>query len=1129
MALVLTDMSVQFFVNDKRALNNSTFTGIVNGTSREASLSLKFFQGESANSLNSDCKIAVTVYDSNNKLVDIGFDSSLDKLRGRFLFNGTYKINVEVVDSTQTLEEQVSNKLKDSITITITGCYSTLSSFEPSIVDKNSGIEITNGIVFSNGETIIPDFDQELPFDFELNEYSLLRNGLAISYSPYGDRTISDDGDYKLTIVVKRRGLELSGDIMVKTFTRSFKIQKSFINKITEDDIFVYNALDNTAITNGYTYVDKDVVIDWDLNDSIEVNSVTLLYYDHAKLRHVTEAADGTITVDANFSQEILGDFDRGSTYLSSYGVYELRLVLQEYENNKNRFTLTRYFVIEGDVIRLDSSKIKCYDANNMQEMGTTNDILTTDQVIPAIVYSEDLDDAIEVDVIAEYNGKVMEPGSFTNGETILSTPGIYRFKGRVFEIGTPDNEKDRYTRTFTFIVVEPPISLGNIDPILINVETGLEVVNGEVFNYRDPAVDGEYKFTVNKIKNVNIQYYYVYYSSSGSKKETALAPINDDNPMSVYEIGNYVVRLKVYDTTVNPVSGDLLYPDNVLEKTYVFSILSDSMSTNDPNKLVYINGQLLDAFKANPIWECLSPDSEETQFSVIKPGNYHVLIVNKNQHNFKYSINEYSFTVIEPDFQQKAIISSDPPPQYSVKESFKVYITYPSSAIDQLKFYKDANINPDAWIAYPDKGITCTEPCKIYARYKDSATQNWVETTESDAFYPGPKIDRSPVILTEDDILGIVHEGRYFVACPDIKRKMDMTYTAYIKKPGSDKFEKCELAEMFNEEGTYYFKVVAVNNINGNKGESPEIKFIIDHTKPPVPSMTVTSTVEGVMKDNARVTGTVSVEINNMDHSKYRYELYVNDRLHFKTTNTNSNVNIPRISRDGNYNMTLVSIDKSSERRSMSYFNFTISNSKINVTGAPIKPHRYYIKDGNFYFKNDIKPYDGELLIRCADSNWKPTGDVGIYRDGLVVNKYLELSKSLQQLEYSIDNIEFDLTSNMASTKALVTLKDDLYYKLLRLVVETSALKNQVNNMYDYVSKVEVPKLDELLSVVIGDDPIYKELLTYNQELGTLSGKLLTNFKNSFNTIISNLQNNADTIGELHYKAKIYDAIKRK
>lgn len=1128
MALILTDMTVQFFVNDKRALNNSTFTGIVNGTSREAVLSLKFFQGESANPLDENSDVSLKVYDSNNKLVNIGFDNSLDKLTGKFLFNGTYRVVVEVTDKSQTVEEQVSNKLSDEITININGCYSTLSSFEPKIVDKNSGIEITNGIVFSNGETIIPDFDQELPFDFELNEYSLLRNGLAISYSPYGDRTISDDGDYELTIVVKRRGLELSGDIMVKKFTRKFKIQKSFINKITEDDIFIFNALDNTAIVNGYTYIDKDVVIDWDLSESIEVNSCTLLYYDHAKLRHVTENSDQSITVDANFSQEILGDFDRGSTYLSAYGVYELRLVLQEYENNKNRFSLTRYFVIERDVVRLDSSKIKCYDANNMQEMGTTNEILTTDQVIPAIVYSEDLDDAIEVDVVPEYNGEAMEAGSFVNGETILSTPGIYRLKGRVYEVGTPDDEKDKYTRTFTFIVIEPPISLANVDPQLINMETGLEVINGEVFPYRDSP---EYKFTVNKIKNVEVRAYYIYYNSSGSRRESTLTEINDDNPISVLEIGNYVVKLKVYDTTLNPVSGDLLYPDNILEKTYVFSILSDYVGANDPNKLVYINGQLLDAQKANPIWQCLSPDSEESQFSITTPGNYHILIVNKSAHNFKYSVNEYTFTVVEPDFQQKAIISSDPPQEYSVKESFKVFITYPTTAVEQLKFYKDANINPDAWVSYPadGKGIICTEPCKIYARYKDSATGDWVETCESDAFYPGPKIDKSPVILTEDDIIGVIQEGRYFVACPDIKREMNMAYKAYIKKPGSDKFEECELAEIFKEEGTYYFKVVGTNTINGNTGESPEIKFIIDHTKPPIPSMTVTSSIEGKMTDNARVTGAVSISLNNPDHSKYRYELYVNNRLHFKTTNNNSTVNIPRISRDGNYNMTLVSIDKSSERRSMTYFNFTISTYNININGTPIKPHRYYIKDGKFYYKNDIQPYDGELLVRCENENWIPTGDVGIYRDGLVVNKYIELSNSLKQLEYSIDNIESDLTSNRAATDSLVTLKDNLYYKLLRLVVETSALKNQVNNMYEYVSTVEIPELDELLSINIGDDSIYKELVSYNQELATLSGKILNNFKNSFNTIISNLQNNADSIGELHYKAKIYDAIKRK
>lgn len=1123
MALDFTGIGTEFYINGKRAANEDVFTGVVNGTKREAVLTLKFTRDGSSVPLEENTKVECTVLDNNGKTVDIGFDSSLSKLTGKFTFNGKYTIKVTIYENVT--EGNPSNqKVFNLENVTITGCYTTLSSFNPDIIDKNSGVIIKNDMIFSDGEEIIPDLSQELPFDFELDSYNLMRNGLVISYSPYGDRTISDDGSYILKITIKRRGLELSGDIMVKTFERKFKIEKSFINIITQDDIYIYNAVNNTAIVNGYVYVDKEVILDWDLGVGIDVKSHTLNFYKDAKLRHVSEN-NGKIQVDINYPPTLLGDFEKGSTILDKYGVYKLDMSLVEFNNSKNKLSITRYFVIERDILRLDATKLSCYDANNLLAMGTNNNITTTQQVIPAVVYDEDLDDRIEVDVISQFQGEQLKPSEFINGETVLDVQGVYQVLGRVYEAGTPEDERNKYTRRFTFTVVEPPKQMEGLDVVLIHKSTGDEVVNGKV--YED--IPNGHEFIVNKIKDSEVKVYYEHYSVNDNKTEYPLAPIDPETPLKLTRPGNYIVRLKISDTTKNPITGELQYPFNVYEKTYVFSINRLTLSEDDPNKLVYINGQLLDAYKLNPIWECLTLDSTEDQFIISSPGAYNILIVNKNVHNFNYSLNEYNVTVVEPRFQQKAIITSDPPANTTVMTSFKVFITFPASS-KQHRQYKDVNVNPDAWLNYPETGILCTKQCKIYARYKDSANGDWVETFEADAFTPGPIIDDSPVQIIETDILGVVNGGKYFVACVDVKRKLNHSYIAYIKKPGSTEFEEIPLGSMFKEIGTYYFKVKATNMINNNTGESVTIRFNIDHSIPKAPQVNLTDDKGQSIINNGKTNSYVTVNLINPDTSKYIYEGFLNNRLMFRTSKNSYVLNIPKVIRDGAYYLTVIAIDKESERRSMTHMNFTIASRTITLSGVPIKPHRYCHEDNKFKFKGNIQPYDGELLLRCNNSNdWKPLGDVGLYRDGIVINKFIELDRDILQLEVSTEDIEFDITSNRVATNSLNSIKKELYYQLLRTMVDNTSLYTMVTEMLEYCKDVEIPELDKIVEEKLEFNSDYKILKNCNGELSNLSGKDISKYRKDLLDIIKSLQVNADSIGELSFKANLYNIIIKK
>lgn len=1123
MALDFTGIGAEFYINGKRAANEDVFTGVVNGTKREAVLTLKFTRDNVGFPLEENTKVECIVLDSNGKNVDIGFDSNLEKLTGKFTFNGKYTIKVTIYESN--VESSANQKIFTLENITITGCYTTLSSFNPDIIDKNSGVVIKNDMVFSDGEEIIPDLSQELPFDFELDSYNLSRNGLIISYSPYGDRTISDDGDYVLKITIKRRGLAISGDIMVKTFERRFRIEKSFINIITQEDIYIYNAINNTSIVDGYVYVDKDVVLDWDLGVGIEVKSHVLNFYKNAKLRHVYDN-NGSITVDANYPPILLGDFEKGSTILSEYGVYKLDMSLVEFNNSKNKLNLTRYFVIERDIIRLDASKLTCYDANNLLTMSTTNNVLTTQEIIPAVSYDEDLEDRIEVDVIVQFNDTQLKPSEFINGETVLDTAGVYQILGRVYETGTPEEERNQYTRRFTFTVVEPPKQMEGLDVTLIHKATAEEVVNGKV--YED--IPEGHQFIVNRVKDSEVEVYYEHYSVTDHKTEYPLTHIDPDTPLKLSKPGNYILRLRISDTTINPITGELQYPFNVYEKTYVFSINRTILNEDDPNKLVYINGQLLDAYRLNPIWECLSIDSTEDQFIIVKPGAYNIILANKNVHNFNYSVNEYNVTVVEPRFQQKAIITSDPPANTTVMTSFRVFITFPTTANRQHRQYKDANVNPDVWLNYPEDGIVCTQQCKIYARYKDSSNGDWVETLEADAFTPGPIIDTTPVQINEEDILGVKHGGRYFVASIDVKRKLNHSYTAYIKKPGQDDFEEVPLGSMFKESGTYYYKVSATNDINGNTGESTTIRFVIDHTIPAEPVINLTDAQGLVVADNSRTKSTVTVSLTGPNLDKYYYEGFLNNRLMFRTTKNSNVLNIPKVVRDGAYYLTVIAIDKESGRRAMSHKNFTIVSRDITLSGVPIKPHRYCYEDNQFKFKGNIQPYDGELLLRCNNSkDWNPLGDVGLYRDGIVINKFIELDRDILQLEFATEDIEFDITANRVATDSLSSLKKDLYYHLLRMMVENSALYASVSDMLDYCQSTEVPELDTMVTERFENNSDYKILKNYNSELNSLSSKTMAKYREELQNIIKSLQTNADSIGELYYKANLYNVIIKK
>lgn len=1110
MAIDFNNVDIIFKINGIRIINNAVVVGTMNGNTREALFSFSFTESIGQG------KVKCDVVDSNGKNVFIDFNDK--DYTGKFLFNGTYNIKVTLYEEQESKDTPPNEKIFVLKDLTVTGCYTTLSSFNPEIVDKLTGVIIKDGDIFSDGQSVIPDLDQELPFDFAIDEYRVTRNGLVIAYNPYGDRTIKDNGEYTIKITVKRRGTELNGDIMVKSFTRKFSIEKSFISTIQEKDIYIFNSISNSAILNGYKYIEKDIVVDWSLAPGIEVKSCVVNFYKDAKEGHIKRTDKG-IEIDADFQPILLGNFERGATILNKYGIYKMDFLLVESSNSKNKLNMTRYFLISREIITLHENLLNCYDVKNEQIVKESfNNILTSENVTPLISYDEDLDGKVVVDVVAQFNGEEFK--DFDNGETILNIQGVYTLKGRVYEKGTVDEDiKNQYTRTFTFCAVNPPRQLDSIHIDLIENESKKIVLNGTTFNEK---IEG-YNFIINNIKDSEVIVSYEHTDIMGVTTKSDPAVISSKNPLHIIKPGTYLVRLKIYDKTLNPMTNELQYPYNVYEKAYVFNIFKEAeLEYNDPDKMVYINGQLLDASRKNPIWNSLSVDSTELNFSFTKPGSYNIITVNKNTCNFNYSMSEYDILVVNPNMQQKPTIISDPATNVSVVKSFKVFITYPSSAAKNTMMYKDEYSDNKEWQIYPKDGIVCTKACKIFGKYRDSASGDWVENSESEAFTPGPPIDNSPVFVPDEDIIGIKNNHRYYAVTIDIKRKLNYKYTPYILYPDQREYVECKLGTLIKKEGVYKVKFKVENTVNGNTGESNQITFTIDHTDPVAPVILLTDSDGHPISNNGETNSTVSIELESPNLEKYFYEGYLNNRLLFKTIDASTSIVIPKVMRDGNYSLTVVAIDKESGRRNMTHSSFKIVSRKVVLSGAPIKPHRYREENNKFFFKDNIIPYDGELLLRC-DSSWRPLGDVGIYRDGLVINKFVELDGSILQLSVSTDEVENDVITNRAISDSLSSIKKELYYSLMRMMIENSKLNDSVSFMLDYCEEAQVPELDPVVNDRIEKDAVYNLAKENNRELNRFTTKTFTKTKEKLEKSIEALQQNTDAIGEIKHLSALY------
>lgn len=1180
MAANLSDLRIYFKINDVIVTESDSIVanGQYIGTEVGVKLGL-YFEGVPLDGFTIECN----VIDSDGKSVNINYNE--EEKYGVFKFNGDYTVQVTVFDPSDK-DNYVTDKLTN---LMIRGCYTTLKAFEPLIIDDaHEGVPITNNYTVNDNLGVCPNLDQELPVDLTVESYVLSRNGLVLAYTPASsDRTVYDDGEYTLTITIRRKGSEVSGDIMVKSFTRTFTIKKSQIYIIRDNNIFIYNQFNNIAINNGATYIEKDIVLNWDLDQELEEVSTTLTFYAEAD-GIIGQTVDdygriNDINVSSDFPPIVLGDFEKGGTVLSKYGVYKLQIILKCYNDERTKVTLCRWFKIKRKDIEIFPDFINCYyydNDNNLQVIDKSKDnygnFLTTDKIVPYFSYDIDEGDRVQMTISYTYDGKYYDNTNsiqeddfvFQNGVTVLDKQGVYDFNIKVKDIeyretsGDTDSTKMKI-KNFRFTIVEPPKSFKDVNVILKDITTNKEVENGYTF---ENVNEGFYEFAIDKIDTTKVQFACrwisaenkeyvsttelggfieknadfnngIYAEMMSTSDISKIKASGDESSLSYLKIpkdqaGSYLVMLKIEDDTLG-VNGERLYPYNIYYKTYTFNIARKLLTDdNDPDKMTYINGQLLDPERKNAIWAILSDDSSELDFQITKPGNYNIVVVNKNKYNFNYSINEYNVTVVDPSMQQLPTITTDPAPSSVAYKTYKVYITYPSVAIENSKMYRLVNKLDDTddsgWLYYPDNdlGLELDKEYYIYAKYQDYTNSDWVETFAS---YASPTIVDTEIDFDDSKLINLVSGKRYYSVTLDVKRTMNYEYTARILKYTPKNQDDANyvsigvnpLGTVLKYEGNYTIQVTAVNTLNGDTGSTSEINFTIDHTLPQK------CTISGI-SNNGETTGQVNLTLGNTNYTKYLYEVYSNNRLLAKTNSQSTNIKIPPIIRNGHYNITAVAIDKETNQRSMTYLDFTISNNKITLAGTPkVKPLKYVLKaDGTYAFYNNLSPYDGELLTECKDtSSWTPTGRFGIYRDGLVLNKLDELSKEIIQLSNAVGDIEVDITMNDTITQGLSSLKKELYYSLVRLLIENNALSATVSQLYDYMIDATVPPMDPAVEQRMENNSSYKLAKTNSQTLTNLSDKQLVNTVKRFESLIESLLQNSNSIGELSHLAAVYRA----
>ncbi|ALN97701.1 hypothetical protein Bp8pS_022 [Bacillus phage vB_BpuM-BpSp] len=651
---------------------------------------------------------------------------------------GKYVIKFLLVD-----KYYPDNSYNEEIPFEVLQPNTDLNNFEPDFVNIANDDEeiISEGEIFK--ALPVKPYWMELPEDIEIQGYSLTKDGSPLAFTA-GSDTFTDEGKYTISLDV----INAKGDNRI--YDRNFVIT---LEKIDLDNkIEVYNDLDESTIDEGRIFQEEVVVPTWDDPEDIDV------YY--------TMYQDG---------EEI--EFIKGVTVLTDNADYQIKFILEEFDNTSNSKEETLNF-------RITDKQIKMTDINVVIVNNVTGQPIQDNDIFKGIAvkpywFMGALPESLDYESWITFNGSRRE---YEQGDEddILTEVGSYVLEVKFIDSNFPENFKI-VTRSFS--IIAPTKDMSNIQVIIKNKLTDTDIEQGQVFRGDNAAVQP----TWTEFQGLK----YTYNLTFKSEK------VNDYVKGNILRNkGNYIIYVKAEDPN---------YPENSVESSIAFSI-QDSLN-NDPD-----SNDLNDAY--------LNGLPFELGTTITKTGDYNLMVARRKKSNFKISFGEVNFKIVNPNEDLLPIILVEPDTIPSIKDM--VTIVYPDYA-NQLEY----KIGSGEWTAY-DEPFEVTDNTTVYARYLDPLdyfVSNSRDITNIDKMPPDP-----PIILGFKE--GI---DTYYAVSPVVEYIYGNEYTATLD--GKDYILGTPIYNEKEEIREYTLIVTAKKKLNGLTATTIK-KFKLDSIPPKAPKI---------------------------------------------------------------------------------------------------------------------------------------------------------------------------------------------------------------------------------------------------------------------------------------------------
>ena len=1046
--------------------------------------------------------------------------------------------------------------------------YTDLSTYEPVFIDRNTEKKITKGTEFDS--SVLLQFESQLPFDLEIFRVEL--DGLKVlesSYDTSGLKSeVSEIGSHEVAFYVRNRDNYNTGSLSSKIFSATFVIRSTKLDWNNTENLPDITLTDigikcTRRISDGVEYFEPadnyygsdlpNVIIDWEIPPKVKVDYI-LNYYENI----VTPSGK------TESKSQIIGDFERGVSILNKIGLYELSMTLAE-EGLTNTYRMpTKSFVIKPNGITLDKSFIHC-SINGMVEIDKDYKyFMKNETVIPDAYYSHYIDGSIAVDVTDRINivyslTKDGEAYPYQNGFTQLTEVGKYELTVTVNEVFNDGDISDPVTKIFEFEIKDLPLQLNSLlkDLILRDSETN-EVVENKTYN------KGALKIKAPKTtEEIPIL---MYIQGPGFTKNEAIV----DNTTELTQEGSYNIELKIVDPN---------YDKNTVSKYYEI-ILYNPENHKGENLCpinVYINGILRDMPTGTDSWE-LPLD----ELGILGPCN--IVAVNAfalndapNPENFKYSLAECTFEIVNREYLETPFIytTRDTNTKWSTTD---LYVDYPTSTRLEkctLEIFKNDETSPcfsktgtelnKTYKVNDSNTIKLTLPgeilngvsengfslekndtLKIVASYQTtllSETLNTSETTVNSTkllenYTP---YDPGDIILTgftkNDDI--------YYTIIPDVMRYDGCEYEATITcetlglrdKPielGKELFSNSGVNKPSAGTGKFSVTLTITVTYTDSLGEvidkTKSKVFYIDRDKPLEANFLDAYITKQIYEKNENIipdgiSGNYNFNVAELRVYLNNRRIYPENGKEIEPTKPleafkyifNSADGQPGLP-PGGYNL-MITFENKNNGKVVSYnkwFN-VVSTPLSSSQKKPLIPLKGKVNAKGEYDYGSITP-ENEELVQIIDSNNESTGQVAVYKEGLTINKMSELKDSVDYFEKEVTLLQSDIALNESKTNAIqpvaTEIRNELKSSLIRKSVNAEVL---IKHHYDTCDNIVLADVTDLVNTRVENQQSVSNIRTNGINLNLLIRKMSGRAMDILNTI-ENYQNLASATAEVMY-----------